>query len=376
MTDSLKSRSRVVYGLLAVAACIFLAVWFGQSHQAPVGVDDPTADDMLTRASSACLVEITNLEEFDERPSDGDYWVKASFEVIEATGDIPEFLYIVKESGGHLAPPPANTPPSPPPRLTHNTLSVGEKHWFVFGTEGDGSQLPYGMTGWWPAGAKDLPNSVIAAVKEDRFKWHPVYDTTCRLIHEWHEDKSAGKVTVRVRNGDEQLWSRQFDGTVNPDHPTTNVWNYGTAYEMEWPEGKPFLGLFVKLVQTLPSGSEFNVPAGAYRVDYALDMKTSETLAIWVATNVNEAWNKHAFRQYDADTGRVIIAADMKNLDSGGVELGGETENWRRKTETRFDPESGEQLSHGVFRYGLKEIPGTTYTEYGWVPVEASSADD
>ena len=372
---TLRSRDPgLLYAAIALVACACGAAWSIWARLQSGGVDDPAADAMLIRASAACLVRITKFEEFDERPSDGDYWVKASFDVIESSGDVPEFLYIVKEPGGHLAPPAEDTPPSPPPRLTHDTLNVGEEHWFVFGTEGDGSQLPYGMAGWWPAGANDLPKSVIAAVKDDRFEWHPVYDTTCGLIHEWRED--TGTVTVRVRDQETELWSLQFEGTPNPEHATTAVWNYGVAYEMEWPDGKPFLGLGVKMIQILPKGTPYNIPAGKYRVDHVLDMKTGKLLATWVAENKNGAWNKYAFRQYDLDTGREFIAADMKNLETGGLEVGAETENWRRKIETRYDPVTGGQLSRMVYRYGPREIPGTTYTEYGWLPVESVQAED
>lgn len=371
MNDSLNRRAQAVSVLLALGACLFAAAWLGQNEEVPVGVDDPSADDMLVRASSACFVRITKLEEFDERPSDGDNWVKASFEVIKSSGDIPEFLYIVKNSGGHLAPPAENAPPPIPPRLTHDTLRVGETHWFVFGAEGDGSELPYGMTGWWPSDANDVPKSVVAAVNDDRFKWHPVYDTVCGLVHEWHEDTAQGTVTIRVREDNTQLWSRQFKAMVNtdPNYKTTNVWNFGVSYEMEWPEGEPFLGIQVRLVRTLPADTEFNVPAGTYRVDEVLDMKTGKTLAVWVAA-YQTAWVVHAFRQYNSKTGKAITAADMTSLETGGLQAGGGTEDWFRKIEERFEPESGELLSTRTYRFGTVTPPGTTYTETGWIPVE------
>lgn len=366
MSTSTKPNVRVLYILLAVSTSLMAAAWLNRDERMPTGVTDPMAEDILSRASSACLVEITSLEEFDERPSDGDHWLKASYRVIRSSGDVPGFLHLVIDPAGMTAP---GYNFKPPVELNHNSLSIGERHWIVFGSEGDGSRFPYGITGWWPHDADDLPAVVIAAVEQDRFKWRPVYDQAAKLTHEWLHDTNANTMTVRVRDRDRTLWAHTLHARPDPNHQALYVWHHPSSYEMAWPTDGESKGLQVKLIQQLPTDNEFQVPAGMYRVDYVFNLRTGRKLATWVAAN-QTAWNLHAFRQYDEESGKLLIASDMTSLSTGGLKVGADSDDWLRKVERQFDADSGKLMSSQTFRHGTIKTPDGVHLENGWIPVD------
>lgn len=132
---------------------------------------DASAEPLLRTAKGACLAKIVRFEEQDERPSDGDHWRKAWLEIDQASGEVPEYLYLVVEPGG-LPPPEYQQQREKDHQsllLRHNSLEVGERHWFVFADQYDSSKYPYQVAGWWRYADGDVPSDVIEAIDNDRF---------------------------------------------------------------------------------------------------------------------------------------------------------------------------------------------------------------
>ena len=58
----------------------------------------------------------------------------------------------------------------------------------------------------------------------------------------------------------------------------------------------------------------------------------------------------------DTETGGLIREHRFDFRDEGGIEAGGDTQDWLRKTERTFDPETGGETSLDVFRFGTVPV--------------------
>jgi len=154
----------------SVFCCLFLLILIGCGNSQKTHPSSPvSAENLLLPASGACLAKISKLEEFDERPSDGDHYVKAWLDPIEVSGEVPDFLYLVIDYGGMR---PAEVLDELEQRemvLRHDSLQSGERHWFVFSEYYDSSKFPIGVAGWWKYDDGNVPHDVVEAVASDRF---------------------------------------------------------------------------------------------------------------------------------------------------------------------------------------------------------------
>ena len=76
----------------------------------------------------------------------------------------------------------------------------------------------------------------------------------------------------------------------------------------------------------------------------------------------------HAFRQYDRETGEPTITMAFDLLESGGLEAGGDSENWYRRTVRRLEGgqlQSEERFRHETIKTGTEPV----YSSSGWLPV-------
>ncbi len=328
----------------------------------------PSAEPILLRASGACLAKITKLEEFDERPSDGDHYVKAWLGVQESTGYVPEFLYLVIDYGGNM---PVEAYQELQARessmvLRHDSLQVGELHWFVFSEDYDSSKYPYQVAGWWRDRDGDVPADVIEAVQNDRFANHQTYDKQLNLVSTWTQNGDEIHIQVRQPDSlddDAILFKKTLNGTMESLRLSPSA----IGYEMEWPPGIDSQFVEVTTIEELTTDNQFDLPAGKYRVRHAYELDSGKNAAIWVAKN-QEIWLMQAFHQYDLKTGQPQIVMDFDLLSSGGIAAGSDTEAWYRRIVKKF--EDGEQVSTEVFRHEyIKRGTEPIYSSTGWVPV-------
>ncbi len=345
-----------------VVTFVFLDVGCQKSAGLPDHpASDTSAEATLLHASSACLARISKLEEFDERPSDGDHWVKAWLDVQESSGTVPEFLYLVIQYGGHV---PFEVSQELEKRslvLRHDSLKVGEQHWFVFSEDYDSATYPPKVAAWWRYSNGSVPRGVIEAIRHDRFGTHPVWDKTLNVVYEAKQEDE--EIQVRVREADTLEEQGVLFDVIVPGKLTSlklNYWN-GT-YEMEWPEDEKLHVVSVATIGHLPAGNPFDLPLKSYRINYAFELKTGRKLAVWVARD-QEIWLMHAFQQFDRETGEPITDMKFELLNSGGIKAGGETENWYRKIVRKF--ESGQLTGHQDYRH--------EHIKTGKEPVDSSS---
>lgn len=327
-----------------------------------------SAEPILLRASGACLAKIVKLEEFDERPSDGDHYVKAWLGVQESSGYVPKFLRLVIDYGGNM---PVEAYRELKARestmvLRHDSLQVGELHWFVFSEDYDSSKYPYQVAGWWRYRDGDVPADVIEAIQNDRFANHQRWDKLLNLVSTW--TRSGHEIQIRVRQPDSLaddavLFEKTFQGKME----SVRLTRWAIGYEMEWPTGEEGPFVEVSTIGKLPAENEFDLPAGEYRIKYAYELTSGRKVAVWIAKHQKNRL-MHAFRQYDLKTGQPKIVMDFDLLSSGGIAAGSDTEAWYRRIVKKF--EDGEQVSEEVFRHehitrGTEPVDSSTH----WIPV-------
>lgn len=354
--------------ILAVAGVIGAGIAI--QAPSPPSSDTPV-EPMLLHASGACLARISRLEERDERPSDGDHWVKASLDVSQSSGKVPEFLYLMVEPGG-LRPPPLEgelEEKLTPTVLRHDSLQVGEQHWFVFSEHYDSAKYPPNVAGWWPYDAGTVPRDVIAAIESDRFHGNPVWDPNLNVVYEAYSDREEKTVRIVVRDADSlDDEAIRFDKTISGKLSFLQLQHWAWSYEMDWPQDERLHAVYLGVVGDLPDNNRFQQPAGTYRIQYAFDLETGRLLAAWIAAN-QEIWLMRAFQQYDRKTGELVTDMQFDLLESGGLTAGGESENWYRRVVRRF--EQGKLISDQVFRHEyIKTGKERIYSSSGWLPVE------
>lgn len=311
---------------------------------------DVSVEPILRRAYGACLARIVKLEDHDDWQPDGDHWIEAWLEVEEATGEVPQSLYLVVEQGGGHATIESFQQAKKNLQtrvLRHDSLKQGERHWFVFSADNDPAKYPPGIAGWWRDADGDVPYDVVAAIEHDRFADHPQWDKQRNLVTTWWQNRD--QVTVCVRQADSlDPESALFGETFQGEFKSLSLSHAPIGYGMDGPPGKPVCYVQLEIVGTLAEGNEFGLPPGDYRLRYAYDLETGKLAATWIAEN-KPAWLMVAFRQYDLESGQVSITMDFDLLETGGIEAGGDTPNWYRRIVKKY--EAGELLREDTFRH-------------------------
>jgi len=332
-------------------------------------VSQDSIEPVLLHASGACLAKVVKLEEHDNRPEDGNHEIEVWLEIEESSGGVPERLNLVIHHGGHL---PVESIQNLEAQLEtmvlrHDSLQLSERCWFVFSEDYDPSKYPATVAGWWRYDDGDVPHDVIDAIQQDRFSAHPVWDKTLNVVYDWQQ--SNDEILIRVRDADSLAESAvRFNVTLPGELEWVKLSHWPVGYEMEWPEGEEGHFVHVSTISELPGNNEFKLSAGRYRLNYAFEIDSGKRIATWVAKH-QEVWLLHAFRQYDRETGDPITIMKFDLLDSGGIDAGGDKENWYRRIMEKYD--GGKLLSEQVFRhphiiYGTERI----YSGSGWLPVD------
>lgn len=361
------SRSVRLTCSLGIAILLATSTAACQEADDQESIHDPELAQQLHRASAVALVEITKLTKQDDRPSDGDHWLKVEFRAIKSSGELPEHLYLVIESGG-LSPLPIREEPQL--LMTPDDFEVGEQHWFVFGGDHDASKYPYWVMNWWPvAGEEVVPAQVVDALEEDKFDWHPVFDPQTKIVFGYTVDSAEDKWKVRVERDGMRLWELQLDG-----RPMVEA-NFLFAYPSLLPDMKPIEGDFpttsvlnVESIRTIPDDNRFGEEAGEYRMREAFDLANGELIGAWVMRPQVSSVIESYF-QFDVASGQPVLERRNLFVTQFAEDVGADSNPWYFRVEKEIDPESGEVLSYSFFRYGQLIDEAGNALGNGFVPI-------
>ncbi|WP_147274417.1 hypothetical protein [Bremerella cremea] len=307
------------------------------------------AEQLLLRASGACLATIVKLEEHDDRPFDGEHWLEAWLEVEQGTGEIPQSLYLMIELGGKR---PAELRQQQEENLQtmvlrHDSLKVGERHWFVFSSVEDLAKYPSGIVGWWRYDDRNVPNEIVAAIDHDSFADHPQWDEQRDVIYTWWQN--GDKLNVRVREaGSTAASSFLFGKTFLGQGLSLTLAHAPFRYEIEPLSSPQACHVQVEMIETLPSENEFDLPAGNYHFLKAYDLDTGKLATISISSTDNIPL-RQAFRQYDLARGEPTVAIDYQRMDTGGIAVGSDSPQWYRRIIRKY--EAGKLKSEETFRH-------------------------
>lgn len=377
ITPSANSKLPFFVGLL----CLLLQIGCQKTQEEntpkatrlPHSSSSDSAEDILLRASGACLARISKLEELDERPSDGDHFVKAWLEPIEASGIVPEFLYLVVEYGGMRPVEDMEELSQREMVLRHDSLKVGELHWFIFSDDYDSAKYPAKVAAWWRYKEGTVPQDVIAAIENDRFKGMPHWDETLDVVYSASQEQKGIQVLIR-EGGSIAPEAVIFEKLVPGEFRSLSINHHNGTYEMDWTEFGEINVATLATVDSLGFHNPFHLPPGPYRMMYVYDLTTGALLAQWVAKD-QEVWLMQAFQQYDMETGEVVIDMSFQLMKTGGIEVGGETDNWYRRIVRKY--ESGMLVSTKVYRHEhIKTGKEAIFSGSGWLLIDQDTQED
>ncbi len=321
----------------------------------------------LLRASGVCLARVTEIEELNEIPSDGDHWFKVTLQPIQSSGMTLPFLYLVKEHGGHLPPEAINTSREGPCVLRYDSLQVGEKHWFLFSNDVDRSQYPPQVAGWWRHRDRDVPQAIKRAVTEDRFRHSPQWDPALNVVYESQESPKKSTFGVQVRDAD-SLASNAIYIQAELEGQLTQL---QLAHWNNWPEFEPpadqdFHFLVIDFVGELREGHSFQTKSGTYPQRILWNPLTGDRLGHWVYSPQKRSLLV-AYQQH-LPSGQKIIESRFELLTDGGKMVGADTDAWYRKTTIRY--QDGKPVTEATFRHQyIHTGDENSDASYYWEPV-------
>ena len=141
---------------------LLASVAFAAAPAKPTSTAPADVTAALAAGEALALVEVTAVQEKDNRPSDGNVVVTVSYKVIKSSGKVPTDIRIIVAYGGRRI---GGTPQATGP-LVPNPLLQGPRYWIVFNSK-DEQKYPQGVSAWWPE--KDAPAALDAAVTAKKF---------------------------------------------------------------------------------------------------------------------------------------------------------------------------------------------------------------
>jgi hypothetical protein len=333
------------------------------------GPESIAIEASLLHASGVCLARVTQIEEFNEIPSDGDHWFKVSLQPIQSSGITLPYLYVVKEQGGNFPPELMNASRDGPSVLKYDSLRVGEKHWFIFSNDVDLWQYPPQVAGWWPHRDRDVPQAVKRAVAEDRFRNSPQWDPTLNVVYEPQKDTKQDNFTVKVRDAD----SLASDAIYMQATFRGQITELKLAHWNNWPEFEPptdqeFGFLVLDFVGELPDGNSFQLKPGIYPQRILWNPLTGDPLGHWIYSPQKPSLLM-AYQQYRS-SGQKVIESRFELLTVGGKMVGSDSDAWYRKTTTRY--EDNKPVAESTFRHQyIHTGEENADSSYYWEPIVA-----
>ena len=308
-----------------------------------LAVDPPKVEEFAPHASGAALAEVVGVEEYDQRPADGNKGVNYKLKLVRGSGEFHDAVNVVTEYGGLR--PPGSPEPKPSGPVKAGSLKKGERYWFAFASPHEWETYNQGVIGFWPE--KDAKAGALdAAVKADAYRWKPQYDPETKLTYGRLLEKDSWR--VRVTRGDKELWTQEIPGEPVKGYFVWGLWD-NTGGELKVPMPKCGKILIAETKRRLGEGNEFGLETGAYHVNTGFDPETGKRLAAWVRTP-QESHVGLVNRRYDPETGGLAFEQRFDFPKSGGKAAGAGKEDWYRKVERAFDAD-GKVTKEEVFRY-------------------------
>jgi hypothetical protein len=320
----------------------------------------------IARASSVQLAKVVEITDVDERPSDGNYDRRFTFEILQSSGTPVRTLRIPIAYGGMRQGP----PPPLPTLLRVDSLRLGEKHWFLIGSASDLTKYPYPVVAWWPE-AK-APRQITDLVSLDAFHWRPTHHPDSGLTYGF-DVLSPTRWKVIVKRDGVAVWEQEIDGASASANDMNNVNVYAGANfgmdPIDAPDATNRTYLIYPITRvTLGESNRFDVPPGKYRVRFGRELVSGKLLAEWVLP-LRSPNDPLALRQFRRPGGKLLLSARIEALPSGGVAVGSDKEFWLRKILKRYDAD-GVMTKTEVFRHGSVKDKDGQHSHNGWVQIE------
>ncbi|MGC6441519.1 MAG: hypothetical protein ACON4H_02565 [Rubripirellula sp.] len=328
----------------------------------------------LLRADGVCLARIDKVIEKNEMPSDGDHFQEVWIEPIHSSGKIPSSIRVIIRHGGNM--PLESVQELTEAMKTHliskDTLRPNERHWFLFSDDFDSTKYPYRVAGWWPHQNQTVPRAIVDAVEDAQLQAPREWDPKLDLIATWQSNTAHQKVSVRAADPKNES-TKQVEILVPGTIKNVSFYHHPFSYEMLWPATGEMHVLHIETLQSLESDNDYDLPASSYRVNLAIDPLNGNRIAEWIAAD-QEIWFMKAFRQFNPESGEVILDLRYELLDHGGVAAGSNTEHWYRKTSTSYEEDGSTSVKtyrHEYIKTGMEPI----YSSTNWIPVDESLAE-
>ncbi|MFO0937582.1 MAG: hypothetical protein U0798_13810 [Gemmataceae bacterium] len=352
---SFARRQTRIESLKAFASC-FLALAFVPCLWSQEITPSLTSrmEKLVPHASGLALVEVTNIKEVDRRAGDGPLSQDISFKIVKSTGTTLESVSIIKESGGHMAPPTAAPRPKPRSAVSLKTFTKGERYWVVFASYSH-VLVEYhdGILAVWPI--KDAPKELEAAVQADLYSHRPQYDPKSGLTFSWRNEKEKKSWQIRMEKDGKQLWEKSLPGEkFGGTDRFSGQWTL--LHRDQWPSGLGFAEqtpsnwyLLAESLTDLDAGNPYQLPAGKYRIVSILVAETGKTAGVRVCPS-NSA-DPRVIHFYKLQTGKLMHEEWFDFLTTGGKAAGNSEESWLRKTVRKYEPATGQLKQEEIYRF-------------------------
>lgn len=306
----------------------------------------PTLNALAPNAAGVALAEVEEIKGYDERPGDGNKGVRIKLKQIRGSGFFRDTINVVTAHGGKRGPGASLKPSEPKPSdlLKPDSLKVGERHWFAFASRYDYERHTQEVIGFWPE--KDEAATVLeTAVKNDSFRWQPLYVPNLKLSYGHVVEKDGWR--VRGEQNGKVLWEHALTGKPLNDYNFGLFESTGGDFEVAMPKCGRIL--FTESDTKLGKDNEFGLPAGPYYVNHGFDPVSGTRHATWIRLAQGpsvEVMN----RAYDLTSGKPSREVQYDMPKTGGIAVGAKAEEWWRKVERTYDAK-GKVTKEEQFRY-------------------------
>jgi hypothetical protein len=317
----------------------------------------PDVKVAINDAAGVALIEVKELKEIDDRPRDGDLYVKVTLSPIKSSGMFMSSLHITKEEGGER-PPEGSIKISPyVAPLKHNSLEEGKRYWIVFASGLDHERYHQGVVAFWPADTPQVSKALEEAIEKDLYLWKPQLDRIVGLTVGYLLEPDRNRWRIRVSKENKVLWEKIVEGSNKDWRP----WFRAVAGGELAGAPQPALVLDVQTIRNIAPDKETGQPGAPVEgaMEYLFEAETGRLLLETLGSEGTPHWR----RSYALETGR-LVALEIFTMQL--LEGPPKDEDLRRESRT-YDKNTGELTGTKFYHYGHTERGGT------WIPIEGPS---
>jgi len=347
-----------------------------------LGSAQATLDSIAPHAAGVFLGKIAAVSEHDERPTDGSLYDRFDIEILRSSGATLAAIVFVKAGGefefdiddtltADLQFRRSRARMAPRLTLKRDDLVVGKRYWFITSSWLDREEYPQGVASVWREDHCPFTSVLETAIREDAFRWHPLFFPESRFTVGWQDDVARRTSRVRAWRENRLLWEQRTQGLLT--HALIEAWYVNRGWELA-DLRPPTLGdsAWVLLAESradLGSKNRFGLPAGSWRIQQLFDMKSGSLISARVR-NPEVGDVERVLQSYDS-SGRLVYERIQDMLKRGGRSVGANTEDWLRRIERWYDPERGRLARQKVWRFA--QVPVGQGLRSTWLAVDAKS---